>query len=97
MEQSPPRMTGNSPASSTDSIASASFHSSFAGSLSSAEFWIRGGRFGVRFQLRRFLPVGVGVDAASWDWAQTEFPAVDWEDVDPDLSWYEARLGKATT
>lgn len=68
----------------------------YAGQLSQAQLTIAKGRIVVTFALRRQLPVGVGDDAASWAWAQTEFPTVAWEDIDPGLSWYEARLGKAT-
>lgn len=67
----------------------------YAGQLAAAVFEIRAGKTHVEFSLRRQLPAGVGNDAASWEWAFGEFPSVAWEDIDPGLSWYEARLGKA--
>lgn len=68
----------------------------YAGQLSQAALVLNDGRITVTFALRRQLPLGVGDDAATWAWAQTEFPTTTWDDIDPGLSWYEARLGRAT-
>lgn len=69
----------------------------YAGQLTSVTLTIdRNRHVLVDFTLRRQLPVGVGTGAATWEWAQSEFPTVTWEEIDPGLSWYEARLGKAT-
>ena len=68
----------------------------YAGQLVAVKLQFSRGRMTVDFSLRRQLPVGTGDDAASWAWAQATFPTLAWEDIDPGLSWYEARLGKAT-
>lgn len=69
---------------------------SYAGTLANVSLTLQRRKILVDFSLRRQLAFGSGAEAASWAWAQTEFPTVDWDDIDPDLSWYEARLGKAT-
>jgi hypothetical protein len=66
-----------------------------AGQLSKASVELDSRKVLVRFALRRNLPLPTGEDAASWEWAQDTFPSVAWEDIDPGLSWFEARLGKA--
>lgn len=68
----------------------------YAGQLANVSLTMQRRKLLVDFSLRRQLSFGTGDDAASWEWAFDTFPTVAWEDIDPDLSWYEARLGKAT-
>lgn len=68
----------------------------YAGQLSRVQLTIADQKTRVEFALRRQLPLGIGDDAASWDWVGTEFPTITWDDVDPDMSWYEARLARST-
>lgn len=67
----------------------------YAGQLSAVQLTISRRKILVDFALRRQLPLGIGDDAASWDWVGTEFPTVTWDDVDPALSWYDARLARS--
>lgn len=78
-----------------ESVNLAGDQAAYAGALANAALTVERRKLTVDFALRRSLIAGVGDDAASWAWAQAEFPTVDWEDIDPDLSWYETRLGKA--
>lgn len=71
-------------------------YAAYAGQLSTVTLTIDARRrILVDFALRRQLAFGEGDELASWEWAYDTFPTVAWEDIDPDLSWYEARLGKA--
>jgi hypothetical protein len=66
-----------------------------AGQRSKASLEIRERRVEVKFALRRQLPTSAGVDLVTYQWVQDNFPTVTYADVDPGLSYYEARLGKA--
>jgi hypothetical protein len=66
-----------------------------AGQRSKASLEIRERRVEVRFALRRQLPTSAGVDLVTYQWVQDNFPTVTYADVDPGLSYYEARLGRA--
>lgn len=66
----------------------------YAGQLTSVSLTLAERKPMVDFSLRLQLPLGIGAEAASWEWLEDEHPTVTWEDVDPDLSWYEARLAR---
>ena len=66
-----------------------------AGQLSKASVELNRRKILVRFALRRNLPEATGVDAASYEWVYDNFPAVTYADVDPEISYYEARLARS--
>lgn len=66
-----------------------------AGQLSRASVQVQRRKILADFSLRRRLPTPTGEDAASYEWVYAEFPTVTYADVDPSLSYYEARLAKA--
>ena len=66
-----------------------------AGQLSKATVELNRRKILVRFALRRNLPQATGVDSASYQWVYDNFPAVTYADVDPEISYYEARLARS--
>ena len=72
----------------------------YAGQLQAVDITIAAGRILLDLALRRTLPRTL-IDAAdpavaTWAWATTAFPTTVWKGatpaLDPDLTWYEARL-----
>lgn len=67
-----------------------------AGTLSSAAVKIAAKLLTVELGVERKLPKNLDVVTpivgCSWDDLQADFPAVTWSDVDPRVSWYDARL-----
>lgn len=66
----------------------------YAGQLVKVALRIAKRRILVDFGLRRQLPASAGDDAVTWQWVKDNHPTVDWTDVDPALTWYDARLGR---
>lgn len=67
----------------------------YAGHLSSAEVAIQRRKFLVTFSLRHSLPIQTGAsDIVTYDYTEAVFPTVDYDHVDPDLSYYETRLAR---
>lgn len=67
----------------------------YSGQLVRSELLIERKKLNVDFGLRRQIPGSVGADALTWDDVASLWPSLTWDDVDPALSWYDARLGKA--
>lgn len=69
----------------------------YAGQLTSAELAIIKRKFLVEFSLAYRLPTGPAyndLDAASYDYVESRFPIVAYDHVDPDLTYYDARLAR---
>lgn len=66
----------------------------YAGQLVKVNLTLSRERVLMEFALRRQLPASSGAEAVTWEWILDTFPTLTWEDVDPDLSWYDARLAR---
>jgi hypothetical protein len=66
----------------------------YAGQLVKVELGIERKRVTVDFSQRRQLPGSEGDAAVTWDWITATHPTLTWDDVDPDLSWNDVRLGR---
>jgi hypothetical protein len=73
----------------------------FAGRLASAIFTLSGGHYTVAFKLRRSLLrpqvfdvsiPGEGTHTCSFQDLKAAHPLLDWDDLDPTYSWFDARL-----
>lgn len=66
-----------------------------AGTLSSVLFQIKNKLITAEVRIERTLPKNLDANppvGTSWDDLQADFPAATWADVDPRISWYDARL-----